>query len=213
MNSKQLALNDRELSELINKEMKDLYKRKIRQLLEQEYNLDQLGGKLKDIRGAIVENKESRSKLNARQNNNAYLWITINPKPSIAFPDFQKKITKLVNRSMFDACEYVFEQRGTSIEEAGKGFHAHVLATRNMKYKPSKCISNVKNTCKTLVGNVNNNAQLNIQIIGEDFAADKREYMTGVKTGEGKDLKQIIDKSWREHMEIKNTIISSNQVV
>ncbi len=139
--------------------------------------------------------------------NNGYLWITINPAPKVEFEKFKVKITKLVNRSMFTKCEYVYEQRGTSLKEAGKGFHCHILATRDMKYKPSKCISNIKNTCKTLVGNVNNNNQLNIQIIGDDFANDKREYMTGVKTGEGKDQKQIIDKSWRHLMELKENII------
>ena len=49
-----------------------------------------------------------------------------------------------------------------------------------------------------------NNHQLNIQVIGDDFASDKREYMTGAKTGDGKDQKQIIDQHWRQAEQIKN---------
>lgn len=207
MSSSELARLDSDMRKLIDLEMKELYKRKIRQLLEQEYLMDSLGSNLSLIKKSIVANKTSLSKLNATKNNNGYLWITINPAPKVEFEKFKVKITKLVNRAMFTKCEYVYEQRGTSLKEAGKGFHCHILATRDMKYKPSKCISNIKNTCKTLVGNVNNNNQLNIQIIGDDFANDKREYMTGVKTGEGKDQKQIIDKSWRHQMELKENII------
>ncbi|AXH76831.1 MAG: putative replicase [Circoviridae sp.] len=210
MSSSELARIDSDMRKLIDLEMKELYKRKIRQLLEQEYLMDSLGSNLSLIKKSIVANKTSLCKLNATKNNNGYLWITINPAPKVEFEKFKVKITKLVNRAMFTKCEYVYEQRGTSLKEAGKGFHCHILATRDMKYKPSKCISNIKNTCKTLVGNVNNNNQLNIQIIGDDYANDKREYMSGVKTGEGKDQKQIIDKSWRHLMEIeeKNIIIT-----
>lgn len=211
MNSKEIIGDNLDLLRLLSGEMNELYKRKLRQLLEQEYTMDKLGTTLSNIRNAVEENKKTLRILNAKKNNNAYLWITVNPKPEVKFCDFKKKIEKLVNRKMFTHYEYVYEQRGCSVETAGKGFHCHILATRNVAYKPCKCISNVRNTCKTLVGNVMNNAQLNVQIIGDDFASDKREYMTGVKTGDGKDQKQIIDQHWRQAESIKKIYIKKEE--
>lgn len=204
MNSNEIIGDNLDLLRLLGAEMNELYKRKLRQLLEQEYSMDKLGTTLSNIRNAVVENKKTLRILNAKKNNNAYLWITVNPRSEVTFHDFKKKIEKLVNRKMFTHYEYVYEQRGCSVETAGKGFHCHILATRNVAYKPCKCISNIRNTCKNLVGDVMNNHQLNIQVIGDDFASDKREYMTGAKTGDGKDQKQIIDQHWRQAETLKN---------
>ena len=56
---------------------------------------------------------------------------------------------------------------------------------------------NTKNTFKGIT-NVDNPQILNIQHIGHDFAKDKDEYITGVKTAEGKDKKQEIDTLFRK---------------
>jgi hypothetical protein len=48
---------------------------------------------------------------------------------------------------------------------------------------------------------------VNIQIVGDDYKKDKLEYFTGIKTGEGKDAKQLIDKVWRKQIQIEDVYL------
>jgi hypothetical protein len=184
-------------------EKKEMTKRKIRKILEQQYQLESLGDMLKELKKLEESNKVLLKEKTAEEHNNSYLWITINPKPEIKLVDFIKKIEKLVKRKIFTNYLYVYEQRGKTEEEQGKGFHAHILAKRNLNYKPFKTHECIRNTCKTLVKNHKDNSTINIQNIGEEFAADKKEYILGEKTGEEKDLKQQIDIIWRKNNNLK----------
>lgn len=113
---------------------------------------------------------------------------------------------------MFKDYLYVLEQRGSTEFEAGKGFHAHILVRRNLEYKPSWLKKNIGNTCKNLC-NINNPNLLNIQVIGEDFARDKKVYILGQnKNGEGKDLKQQIDIFWRKNLSIPD-YLGNNDII
>ena len=190
-------------------ELKELKKRKFKKILEQQYKLETLGKMMISLKGIEEKNNEQLRIKTAQAHNNLYLFITINPKPSIELDFFKKKIFKLVSRRLFDNCLYVFEQRGTTVEEAGKGFHCHILAQRNLNYKPFKVTECIKNSVKTLVNlkncttNLKKGTVLNVQYIGEEFAKDKREYLLGSKTGEGKDKKQEIDVIWRQKNNLK----------
>jgi hypothetical protein len=189
--------------EMFIEEKKEMTKRKIRKILEQQYQLESLGDMLKELKKLEESNKVLLKEKTAEEHNNSYLWITINPKPEIKLVDFIKKIEKLVKRKIFTNYLYVYEQRGKTEEEQGKGFHAHILAKRNLNYKPFKTHECIRNTCKTLVKNHKDNSTINIQNIGEEFAADKKEYILGEKTGEEKDLKQQIDIIWRKNNNLK----------
>ncbi len=185
--------------EIYFEELKELKKRKIKKILEQQYQLESLGEMLKDMKGLEEKNKVLLKEKTAKEHNNSHLWITINPQPEIKLCDFIKKIKKLVERKIFTNYLYVLEQRGKTEEEQGKGFHAHILAKRNLNYKPFKTHECIRNTCKTLVKNHKDNRTINIQNIGEEFAEDKKEYILGTKTGEEKDIKQQIDIIWRKN--------------
>lgn len=138
-------------------EKSEMTKRKFRKILEQEFQLETLGKFQTGLKKIIKDNNLKLKEQVAIENNNGYIWIIVNPKLKIEFEYFRKKIEKLVDRKLFvDVC-YVFEQRGTNIEESGKGFHAHILAKRNLNYKPTKCKACIQNTCKDLVGNLKNN--------------------------------------------------------
>lgn len=185
-----------EFQKLYHHEMAELTKRKIKKILEQNYQLSSLGEFHIGLQ-QIIKSNDGKLKLKlAKEHNNGWLWITISPKPSIKFEDFRKKMDKLANRKMFNGVEYAFEQRGISIDNV-HGWHCHMLAKRNLNYKPYNCKKNIKNTVKTLVDNVEHDNKVNIQIIGDDFAVDKEQYFKGLKYGEGKDEKQKIDKIWR----------------
>ncbi len=192
-------------------EKKDLRRRKFRKILEQQYHLGTLGDLEKGMLKMEQINVQKAKLLTAKAHNNLFLFITVNPKPDIPFDEFRKKMDKLANRNIFNSALYVFEQRGITEENAGKGFHCHMLTERNLNYKPTKVVSCVQNTCKSLC-NVKDKRVLNIQLIGEEFAEDKRIYILGQnKTGEGKSVKQTIDQYWRKKNNLNSTYKDANQ--
>jgi hypothetical protein len=178
-------------------------KKKLESIIKMEYDADLLGPKMKEIKEYEQSVKVIIKEKTAKEHNNAFVFITINPNEATTLTQLEEKVEKFVNRNMFSAYRYVYEQRGSNEKDMGKGFHTHILLKRNLDYKPSKIALNTKNTFKGIT-NVDNPQILNIQHIGEDFAKDKDEYMTGIKTGEGKDEKQAIDKLWR----VKNNLES-----
>lgn len=197
--------------ELYFEERKELKKRKIRKILEQQYILESLGEMMKDVKKLEFKNQVLLKEKTAKEHNNSHLWITVNPKPSIKLNDFINKIEKLVKRKIFTEYMYVLEQRGNTEEDQGKGFHAHILAKRNLNYKPFKTHECIRNTCKHLVKNKKCNKTINIQNIGSEFAEDKKEYILGEKLGEGKDEKQEIDIIWRKNNNLNKYYNGSTQ--
>lgn len=181
---------------------KDFDKQLLKKIMKMEYDAETLGQKYVKIKRYEKELSYKKCELISKEHNNGYVFITINPKPGLTFEEFQKSVEKAVERNIFTSYRYVYEQRGSCIEEQGKGFHCHMLCKRNLNYKPSKVTVNLKNTFKKIT-NVDNPALLNIQHIGEDFAKDKNDYITSVKTGEGKDVKQEVDVVWREAIGIE----------
>lgn len=151
-----------------------------------------------DLYEYLEKQKIELKKQTAKKHNNGYLWITINPKPEVTLGEFINFVNKITTKTCFTECKWAYEQRGITEADMGKGFHVHILAKRNLNYKPIKCKQNIKQSCKKIVGNIHNENQLNIQVIGDDFAKDKIVYITEVKTGEGKDKKQAMDIPWRK---------------
>lgn len=177
--------------------------KKLGAVLNMEYHLGRLGPEMKRVKEYEERLKSESKEAVAEQHNNRYMFITVNPKDSVKFHDFRKKIEKLVNRQIFTGHMYVYEQRGKSADEAGKGFHSHILVERNLSYKPSKTKELIQNTMKDMVGSVKSPNLLNLQFVGSDFIKDKIEYMTDIKTGEDKDKKQEIDVIWRKQLELE----------
>ena len=183
----------------------EFYKRKLLSVMQMEFDL---GENLPDRFRILSEKKSDLGKKlkmkNAKKNNNLYAWITINPRSDVEFRLFRKKMDKLVTKTCFDEIIYVYEQRSTKIITAGIGFHIHILAKRNLGYKPCKCRDNVKNSVqRSKICKSANPPFFDYQIIGEDFARDKLDYILGIKTGQKSDgtdkhLAQRIDKIWRE---------------
>jgi hypothetical protein len=192
-----------EKGDIYDKAYENFKKKKFESIIKMEYDAELLGQKMIEIKNYEKEVKVKLKELVAKDHNNGFCFITINPKKEIDLNTFRDKIDKFVKRNMFQDYRYVLEQLGATADEAGKGFHAHLLLKRNLDYKPSKIVVNTKNSFKGIT-EVDNPAILNIQTIGEDFAKDKDEYMTGVKTGEGKDEKQAIDVLWRKDNNIES---------
>ena len=182
------------------------YKQKYLKQLNMKYELELLGEEMKQMKNDNIKLTEQLKEQTAREHNNGYLFITINPKgevePYNKLHKFEEKIIKFINRNFIEEAWAVIEQRGTTEETAGAGYHAHIELRRNLNYRPSDIIKGAKNTFKSLC-DTKNPALLNCQIHGEDFHKDKLEYIEGVKTGEGKDKKQEIDKIFRKNYNLQ----------
>lgn len=189
-------------SDAIDQAYETFRKNKFQKLIGMEYELEMMGQKWKDIKSHEKGLKDKMKEKLAIDHNNGYCFITVNPKDTVVLADFVEKVHKYVERQMFRKVRYVFEQRGKTSAEAGKGFHVHILAKRNLDYKPSKIRVNSINTWKNMCSC--SDSTFTVQHIGEDFAKDKDEYMNGVKTGEDKDVKQAIDKIWRPAHNLEN---------
>ena len=169
----------------------------LRRVRMKEYETDSLGERWANIRKYEQQLTLKKKQMVAEDHHNLYLFVTISPKTSVHLEEFTKTVEKLVKRQMFSAYAYAFEQRASTPEEVGKGFHVHILLRRNLSYKPSKIKKNMANTCKGLC-DTNDNRVFNVQFIGTEFARDKMEYIRGGKTGDGKDQKMDMDIIFRE---------------
>ena len=179
-------------------EFKKFVALKYKQNLSMKYDLELLGEDLAKLKAENLELKQLQKEQTARDNHNQYVFITVNPRPNVEFDVFRDTCIKFSQRKMFSKTWLVFEQRGSTEEELGKGFHAHIECERNLDYKPSQITRNTENTFKNIVDMKVKKHTLTIQHHGEDFHKDKLEYIEGVKTGEGKDEKQIMDVKFRE---------------
>lgn len=186
---------------LMLEEEKQFFKTQYRKLLNMKYELETLGEPMKELKKDQEELKNQLKEKLANEHNNGYLFITINPNDKTKIDHFLKKVIKFIHRNFCDEASAVIEQRGVNETELGKGFHAHIALKRNLNYRPSDIIKGAKNTFKDCC-DTKNSALLNIQIIGKDFHKDKLEYINGIKTGEGKSDKQIMDRLYRKNNNI-----------
>ena len=184
----------------------EVLKNKIRKVMYMEY---EYGSKLDNVFMIVKDKEEDLSakikELRAKKNNNGFIWVTINPDPkSTTLKKFLKKVDVIAKRKCFTDYIYVIEQRATTLLEVGKGFHAHLLLRRNLNYKPCKCGENLRSSCKKLMPNPKNPQTLDVQIVGEEFARDKLDYILGLKTGvkkngEKKCIAQKLDSIFRKN--------------
>lgn len=140
-------------------------------------------------------------KLKRKEDKKPFVFITINPKPDADFNDFKINIEDIATWSWVDKCYWVFEQRGSTESEMGRGFHSHIIIEK-YNIAVNKIKSQVKNKFKKFVG-VCNDHTINVQKKQRDWLEDKLEYIMGKKYDEGKPEKQEIDIIWREKNSLK----------
>lgn len=141
-----------------------------------------------------------------------FCFVTINPHSHIELDDFVDKIKKCTRSLLFADFLAAIEQRGTTPDTLGKGFHAHILFRRHFPLAEGKPPTQIKRDLKTSFRKyceTHNNNILNIQFIGSEFAADKKSYILGDKDL-GKKEKTIGDKKWRALHNIPDTLGNLN---
>lgn len=143
-----------------------------------------------------------KSKIELSQN---FYFLTINPDTSkVSLQTFLKTIEKAISKKWITYYIYVIEQRGETLEEAGKGYHTHIIFNKGKKH--SEVIREMSNSFKKMC-DVSNYHLFNLKRIGDEEKNRKIEYITGQKADEEKHLKQSIDKIFREKEKLKSYYI------
>lgn len=141
--------------------------------------------------------KDKAEKITSR-----YIFLTVNPEPTITLKMFRDTIEKAVSKKWLINYVYVLEQRGDKDEEMGRGFHAHfIIDTDGKKYH--EAIRELKNTFKK-VCDVSYNCVFNIRNIKEEQFIRFIKYIVGIKNQIFKHSKQNMDKIWRDTNHIAN---------
>lgn len=125
----------------------------------------------------------------------SHYWVTLNVAPGVLLDDVKSKVRKFVNRKMCASTEWVYEQRGSTEDEMGKGLHVHMLVRPAKPIGLTQFRRNTVSTFKTLVGN---EKAVDVRPCKAQSDVDKRrKYMSGEKDDPEKMKKCAVDKMWR----------------
>ena len=134
------------------------------------------------------------------------LFITINPRPDINFHEFKLLCERYVGKKWIQSCIYVYEQRGKTVDELGKGFHSHMLLWRQPDKRPNQVISETKKHFAK-VCEVENPSILNIKNCKSEDIDKRKKYMLdckSVRDDPTKEVKQNMDIKWRTLIDIRS---------
>jgi len=129
--------------------------------------------------------------------NSKYIFITINPNSQITLLDFINKMTKMMSKKWITNYLYVYEQRGETEAELGKGFHFHCILEKPKTKAYAHMIRELSNSANS-VCDTSNFHFFNIKSISEEECQRKIIYITGRKADDAKHLKQDMDILWRQ---------------
>jgi hypothetical protein len=170
----------------------------LRRIIRREYKSGNYLSHLKQIEDNQFKKEEK----------DPYWWITINPHPKFNLKDIKYKIQAFVKRKIVANYIYVYEQRGTCKRSCGSGIHLHVLIKKDKKTMPTVFKRDIKNSFKAIT-DVNNKSVFNVHACPKKYLKDKYEYMTSVKTGDKKDIKQKYDIVFRKNNNLKKIYFDS----
>lgn len=147
-----------------------------------------------DIKGAKKIRKEYKKK------DISYYFITINPKECEIY-DLEIIMKKILKKKWCEMYCYVYEQRGKTEDEQGKGKHIHMI----IKKKTAKS-SAIKEIYESIKEYCDNKECIDIREISKYGKAIRERYMRGEKA-EIKLQSVEIDKKWRRENKLKEIYI------
>lgn len=187
--------------ELYRQCQKEFKKRKFLQILKMDYEQNKI---FKDIKKIEDATKEQLLKYRAEKRLDLYIFLTVNPPDGKVSPEeLLKMCIRAMSRKFIGKYHFVIEQRGKTIDEAGKGMHAHLLFQRNINYKPAVIKRDLKNTFKKCFNNIND-SNFNFKKCGKEFYEARLTYIQGGKTGPEKDVKMEVDQYFRKKFNLEN---------
>lgn len=164
-------------------------------LIEERHNVSRLK-RQRDIFKSFQKNN-----LEERKEISNLLWLTVNPSPESTFTEFKKIVEKCFLKKWIKSYMYVYEQRGMTEEEVGKGFHMHAIIRKPEDKSRAHCIRELSSSYKK-VCDVSNYHLFNTKWIDKEECQRKIEYITGDKVStetNNKSLKQEMDVLFRQN--------------
>jgi len=170
------------------------------QLYMERYRLKLQTGMVKlKVYDDVVQLRQQIAAANPDKDAIAY-WLTINPAPTVTLDEFKKITSKCFTKKWLQKFVYVYEQRGTTIDDI-HGFHLHAIIYKPLTKKYSQFKSEITNTLSGLCDLSNINYFQFVGIYDETQLLIKYNYILGTKVSTDhnrKDLKQKIDPFFRE---------------
>lgn len=191
------------LNELVNKAIYRGFTKAISDMVCDATKLEIREGKINNTK--LIQIYEGYKK-NIDNKYGNVLFITINPRPDVSLEEFIKSMNKFKSKVWIEDYIYVYEQRGTTEQESGKGFHAHILLWKPDNKKSHEVIRETKNTFKNICS-IDNPSILNIKNCKDEDIDKRKNYMLGHKNTDidpSKQVKQEIDLIWRQRNNIEN---------
>nr|UOF76971.1 rep protein [Cressdnaviricota sp.]UOF81647.1 rep protein [Cressdnaviricota sp.] len=135
-------------------------------------------------------------------NTSIYNWyfITIRPdETKCTFSDFFKLVNSYVEKKMITEYTLSFEQKGTSIDTLGKGFHCHIVADSTCRSKGEllrRSQAHFKDVCSS------NNIDIRTTKNPDDII---NNYLIEYKSEDGhKETTKEMDTLWRSNNSLKS---------
>ena len=125
-----------------------------------------------------------------------YIFLTVNPEPSISLKIILETIKKCCSKVWMKNYMYAIEQRGDTEETAGLKQHIHFIVDIENGKKRHETIRELKNTFKKIC-TVDSPSVFNIKNIKDADLKNFIKYISGKKKDEIKHPKQIADKIFR----------------
>lgn len=172
---------------------KEAFKKVVMKYYEDYYRYRIEDGMYNDILPNIKDIIEKKEKKIIKTD---YLFVTINPRPTVNIQDFKTVCNKAINKPWILRYLYVIEQRGENDEEVGKGFHAHFLIQK----EPNKSFAHAKREFESTFRkfcDTQNYHTFNFACCIENDISKRQNYITGEKADPEKHLKQSFDKKFR----------------
>lgn len=132
-------------------------------------------------------------------------FITIRPDDSKCdFADFKEKCLKLVQRACFLEYALSFEQKGTTPEDLGKGFHCHIVAKMKQRSK-GEVLRDVTSTFKPWIdaGLIASNC-IDVHVTKNPEELVNRYLVAYESDDEHKGATKAWDDLWRQHQGIES---------
>ena len=147
-------------------------------------------------------------KLRAKTSNAYYAMLSIRPKEDQKFEDFEPFINRVVKKCWLkDNCFWVYEQKGETEADMGKGLHCHILfQLHGIKHgKKQKSKMQCLNEILDMIKNVEwiEPQGIHIQVYKKEDGDKVHNYLLGEKSPEEKQKSQKIDVIYREKNNIK----------
>lgn len=175
-------------------------------------DLQKLYDEVKELRNEFADN------IKVENTDADYLFVTVNPKPDITFEELQKAVKKLITKKWLTRYIYVYEQRGKTPDEAGIGFHFHMLLDKQGKpeYDCKREIANTfQHVCNIELGRSNRWTKTGPFMCEKTFNKNYKNRLTYMisqketidkETGEYnyKDIKQTMDKLFRSKLQLED---------